>query len=117
MVKTTVNSVKDRTGFEEGSPTLPDRGNYILGPNDIEQGFLLTGERSFGQVLGSGRGANRNRLIMTAAQLGVGLDDVLLQSMRNLGGKQSRFDPFRCREKLLRILNHKVGQFGLDFLF
>lgn len=82
MLETMMHAIGDRTIVVEAGEHFLDLVHDIVGAGDIEEGFLLTGERGIGQIFGGGRRTHRHgHLAATVfrAQLCVGGADVAVQ--------------------------------------
>src|SRR5690606_39599234 len=83
-------AVGDRAVVVEAGEDFLHLAHHVLGAGDVEEGFLLAGERGVGQVFGGGRGAHRDRYLTAAivgAELRVSPADVCVES-----GLQRRVD-------------------------
>ncbi len=90
MLEAMVHAVGDGAVVVEAGEDFLDLAHDIVFAGDVEEGFLLAGERGVGQVFGGCRGAHRDRDVAAAvvgAQLAIGLADVAVEF-----GMQRRVD-------------------------
>ena len=82
MVEAVVHAVGDRAVVVEAGEDFLDLAHHVVGAGDVEEGFLLAGERGIGQVFGGRGRAHRHGDVAAAvfrAQRRVGVADVLVQ--------------------------------------
>src|SRR5690606_21578969 len=82
VLEAVVHAVGDRAVVVQRGEHFLDLVHDVVGTGHVEEGFLLAGERSVGQVLGGGGGTHRDGDVaaaILAAQPGVGGADVRVQ--------------------------------------
>src|SRR3989475_7263176 len=90
MPESPVAPVGNRAVVVQRGEHAPERGHDVVEAANIEEGLLLSGERSVGQVLGRGAGTHRHRYLLVASgQLLVRLGYLGLELLR----KGRRLDP------------------------
>ncbi len=75
MIETLVHAVGDRAVVEQRGEYLVDCREHGLDAAHVQQGLLLAGERSLGQVFGGGRRAHGNGDLVAIAHAFQRLDD------------------------------------------
>src|SRR3989449_7657443 len=96
MRESPVAPVGNRAVVVQRGEHVPERGHDVVEAANIEEGLLLPGERSVGQVFGRGARTHRNRYALVACgQLLVRLGYLGLELLR----KWRRLDPAADRSE------------------
>ncbi|MNV03287.1 hypothetical protein D3C71_935470 [compost metagenome] len=86
MVEALVHAIGDRAIVEKGGKHFLGGANDVFDTTDVEEGFLLTGERSVRQVFGgSGRTHGHGHVRVAGRQRGERGADLGIQFFRELG--------------------------------
>ncbi len=87
MSESFVNAVGNGAVVVERGEHVLERGHDVGEAANIEEGFLLSGERSVGQVFGRGAGTHRHRNVLVASgQLAECLPDLRFELLRERRG-------------------------------
>ena len=86
MVEALVHTVGDGTVIEQRGEHFLRSTDHVVHAADVEEGFLLAGERGVWQVFGGGRGAHgHGHVVVAIGHFGEGGTDLGIQTRREFG--------------------------------
>ena len=114
-----MDAVGDRTVVVEGCEHFLQRVDDVVGAADVEEGFLLAGERGIGQVFGGGRGTHGHGDIFATgalAEFRVGLAHGLVEFRDQRGFDDPAADFGAGRGQGGDVIDIERGETVLDAL-